>query len=107
VRPERLGKLKKFVHLIGTRDLPACTIVPQPLRYRVPQNRLIGQVKIISVILYLMAARVLKSTLCSFTDYSYYNVVKKSAFVQLVKKCLVLKYLGLRNVVAYRLQVWA
>jgi hypothetical protein len=29
VQPERLGKLKKFVHLIGyrTRDLPACSIV--------------------------------------------------------------------------------
>jgi hypothetical protein len=35
-RPEALGKLEK-IHLIGTRshDLPACTIVPQPLRYRV------------------------------------------------------------------------
>jgi hypothetical protein len=30
VRPERLGKLKKFFHLIGsrTRDLAACSIVP-------------------------------------------------------------------------------
>jgi hypothetical protein len=32
VRLEGLGKLKKKIHLIGTRtrDLPACTIVPQP-----------------------------------------------------------------------------
>jgi hypothetical protein len=37
VRPEGLGKLKK-IHLIGarSRDLPVCSIVPQPLRYRVP-----------------------------------------------------------------------
>jgi hypothetical protein len=30
VRPEGLGKLKKFIYLIGslTRDLPACSIVP-------------------------------------------------------------------------------
>jgi hypothetical protein len=29
---EGLGKLKKKIHLIGTRthDLPACNIVPQP-----------------------------------------------------------------------------
>jgi hypothetical protein len=29
VRPEGLGKLKKFIHLIGsrTRDLPACSIL--------------------------------------------------------------------------------
>jgi hypothetical protein len=26
VRPEGLGKLKKFIHFIGTRDLPACSI---------------------------------------------------------------------------------
>jgi hypothetical protein len=38
MRPEGLGKLKEFIHLIGsrTRDLPACSIMPQPLRYRVP-----------------------------------------------------------------------
>jgi hypothetical protein len=37
VRPEVLGKLEK-IHLIGTRsrDLPACSIVPYPLRYRLP-----------------------------------------------------------------------
>jgi hypothetical protein len=37
-RPEGTGKLEKKIHLIGTRssDLPACSIVPQPLRYRVP-----------------------------------------------------------------------
>jgi hypothetical protein len=38
VRPEGLGKLDK-IHLIGTRsrDIPVCSIVPQPQRYRVPQ----------------------------------------------------------------------
>jgi hypothetical protein len=38
VRPERFGKLKKFIHLFGsqTRDLPAFSIVPKPLCYRVP-----------------------------------------------------------------------
>jgi hypothetical protein len=38
VRPEGLGKLKKLFYLMGsrTRYLPACTIVPQPLRYSVP-----------------------------------------------------------------------
>jgi hypothetical protein len=37
VRPEGLGKLEK-IYLIGTRslDLPVCSLVPQPLRYRVP-----------------------------------------------------------------------
>jgi hypothetical protein len=36
VRPEGLVKLKKLIHCIGsrTRDLPARTIVPQPLRSR-------------------------------------------------------------------------
>jgi hypothetical protein len=35
VRPEGLGKSKKFIHLNGPRirDLPACSLVPQPLRY--------------------------------------------------------------------------
>jgi hypothetical protein len=30
--PKGLNKLKKFIHVIGnrTRDLPACSIVPQP-----------------------------------------------------------------------------
>jgi hypothetical protein len=38
VRPERLGKLKTFTHLIEsrTRELPAFSIVPEPLRYRLP-----------------------------------------------------------------------
>jgi hypothetical protein len=37
LRPEGLGKLKKCIHLIGSRthDFPACSIVPSPLRYRV------------------------------------------------------------------------
>jgi hypothetical protein len=32
VWPGGLGKLKKFIHLIetGTRDLPTCSIAPQP-----------------------------------------------------------------------------
>jgi hypothetical protein len=36
VRPEQLGKLMKLSYHIffRTRDLPACSIVPQPLRYR-------------------------------------------------------------------------
>jgi hypothetical protein len=35
-----LGKLEK-IHLIRkrSRDLPACSIVPQPPRYRVPQSK--------------------------------------------------------------------
>jgi hypothetical protein len=35
VRPEGLGNLRKFIHLIRsqTRDLPASIIVPKPLRY--------------------------------------------------------------------------
>jgi hypothetical protein len=44
VWPEGLCKLKELIHFIGsrTRDLPACSIVPEPLRYHVPpvtQNR--------------------------------------------------------------------
>jgi hypothetical protein len=37
VQPEGLGKFEK-IHLIGMRshDLPACSIVPQPLRYHMP-----------------------------------------------------------------------
>jgi hypothetical protein len=40
VRMEKLGKWKKLIHLIGARirDLPACTLVVQPPRYRVPQE---------------------------------------------------------------------
>jgi hypothetical protein len=39
MRLKVLGKLKKFIHLIGsrTRDLPTCSIVPQPITLqRVP-----------------------------------------------------------------------
>jgi hypothetical protein len=38
VRPEELGEMKKCINLFesGTRDLPACGIVPKPLRCRVP-----------------------------------------------------------------------
>jgi hypothetical protein len=34
MRLEGLGKLEILIHLIGsrTRDLPACRLVPQPLR---------------------------------------------------------------------------
>jgi hypothetical protein len=37
VRLEGLSALKKYIHLISSRtlDLPACSIVPQLLRYRV------------------------------------------------------------------------
>jgi hypothetical protein len=37
VRLERISKLKKFFHLTGSRtcDLSACSIAPQPLRYRI------------------------------------------------------------------------
>jgi hypothetical protein len=37
VRQGGLGKLKQVIHFIGSRshDLQACSIVPQPLRYRV------------------------------------------------------------------------
>jgi hypothetical protein len=37
VRLEGLGKLKKFIRLtwFRTHDLPACSIVPRALRYRV------------------------------------------------------------------------
>jgi hypothetical protein len=40
VRPEGLGKLKTLINFIlsRTRDLPACNIVPHPLRYLVWQN---------------------------------------------------------------------
>jgi hypothetical protein len=35
---EGLSQLRKIIYLVGsqTRDLPACSILPQPLRYRVP-----------------------------------------------------------------------
>jgi hypothetical protein len=37
VRPEELGKLKKFIHLIGSRtlDLPACSVRLNHLRYHI------------------------------------------------------------------------
>jgi hypothetical protein len=40
LRLEGLGKLKKCNELIGsgTRDLPACSVVPQPLSYRMLRN---------------------------------------------------------------------
>jgi hypothetical protein len=39
VQEEGIGKLKKFIHLIGSRtpDLPPVAIVPSPLRYRAPR----------------------------------------------------------------------
>jgi hypothetical protein len=41
VRPQGLGKFKKFIHFIGSRisDIPACSVVLQPLRYSVPRLR--------------------------------------------------------------------
>jgi hypothetical protein len=35
---------EKFIHLIAsrTRDIPACSIVPQPLRYSVPRIGYMG-----------------------------------------------------------------
>jgi hypothetical protein len=41
VQPDGLGKLKKFIHLIGSRthDLPACSTVRQPLRYCVSPRK--------------------------------------------------------------------
>jgi hypothetical protein len=38
MRLKGLAKLTKFNYLVGSRtsDLPACSIVPQPLRYCVP-----------------------------------------------------------------------
>jgi hypothetical protein len=51
VRLEGLGKLKKYVHLIGSRtlDLPACGTVPQPLRYRVLKPEYIPSPSLLSV----------------------------------------------------------
>jgi hypothetical protein len=46
VRLEELGKLKKLIHLNGsrTRNLPPCSIMPQPLRvpiiYNIPNETL-------------------------------------------------------------------
>jgi hypothetical protein len=39
VQLEGLGKLKKYIHYIWSqiRGLPACSIVPQPIHYRVCQ----------------------------------------------------------------------
>jgi hypothetical protein len=44
VWPEGLGKLKKnSLHFMGsrTRNLPACSIVPQPLRYRALERHVV------------------------------------------------------------------
>jgi hypothetical protein len=40
VRQQELNKFKKFIHLMTprTRNLPDCSILPQPLRYRVPPS---------------------------------------------------------------------
>jgi hypothetical protein len=40
VRPEGLGKLKNInsPHRVSNPRLPACSIVPQPQRYRVPRS---------------------------------------------------------------------
>jgi hypothetical protein len=38
VRPEGLGKFEKFhLNRMRSRELPACRVVSQPLRYRVPR----------------------------------------------------------------------
>jgi hypothetical protein len=45
---EGLGKLKtnKKIHRTRTRDLLACNIVPQPLRYNVPKIMLVNDFKL-------------------------------------------------------------
>lgn len=37
---ERIGKMIKGIHIIGSRtcDLPVCSLMPQSLRYRVPKH---------------------------------------------------------------------
>jgi hypothetical protein len=43
-KPQGLERQEKFISLIGsrTRDLPACGIVPYPLRYHVPARNCVG-----------------------------------------------------------------
>jgi hypothetical protein len=52
VGPEGLCKLKKFIHLIGprTRDLPASSIVSQPLRYRDSLETVVILIRILEVL---------------------------------------------------------
>jgi hypothetical protein len=58
VRPEGLEKLKKFIHLIGSCicDLPAFSIVPQPLRYRVTPVVIVVVVVVVVVVVTAIAA---------------------------------------------------
>jgi hypothetical protein len=52
MQPEGLGKLKKFIHLIGsrTRNLPTCSIVLQPLRYHMSLLTVLRDIKQYSVV---------------------------------------------------------
>jgi hypothetical protein len=45
---ERIRYIEKFIHLIvsRTRDLLACGIAPQPLRYHVPHHSIDNQIKL-------------------------------------------------------------
>jgi hypothetical protein len=58
MRLEGLGKLEK-IHLIGTRsrDLPACNIVPQPLRYRMVYANVFKQTGVSLVPVWILRRR--------------------------------------------------
>jgi hypothetical protein len=65
--PEGLGKLKKFIHLIGsrTRDLPSYSTVPQSLRYCVPHiirvRQIIRNIKGARLVTALLEMRTMRS----------------------------------------------
>jgi hypothetical protein len=48
MRPEGLGKLKIFIHIIvsRTRYLPACSVLPCPVRYHMLQYRSEHNIKV-------------------------------------------------------------
>jgi hypothetical protein len=86
MRPKGLGKLKKCIHLIGfrTHNLPACSIVPQPLRYRLPRPRHIWEdnikvilgrfyVRVLNWFLYLRIA-ILEGSVKKGNEASYCDI---------------------------------
>jgi hypothetical protein len=68
----KLGKFKKCIHLIGprARDFPTCSVLSQPLRYRMPlaDRAPIPSVQISYRVQQSLAQLALEITACDLSD---------------------------------------
>jgi hypothetical protein len=82
VHLEELRKLKKCIHLIGTRtrNIPACSIFPQSLRYRVPQIIIIIIILILIIIIIPRYDRIDVCLLIYLSYSSYIYLLPPSFF---------------------------